>query len=335
MTKQRILVTGGAGFIGSHIVHHHLNKGDEVWAVDNLYAGSLFNISTFRNNPSFRFDKADVRFWAELEKAVKWADRIYHLAGFVGQKLILSHPIDTLSNNIGAGEAVLKAMNQAESRARIVFTSTSEVYCNSDEDSDGTVSEETIINFKSGKVLQETYPVSKLVNELTALAYNFEKQIPCTVARLFNTIGVRQSPAYGMVVPSFMNQAIAQKPLTIYGDGKQTRSFSDARDTARALDLLLSTPESIGEIVNVGDDRECSINDLAKLVLKVTGSHSPIEYMTYLEAYGLADFVDVRRRRPNLQKLRRLTGFKPQYSLAETIQEIYRALTENLSTTVK
>lgn len=323
MAHRNVLVTGGAGFIGSHVARHHLALGDSVWVVDNLQAGRLSNIEPFKSNPKFQFDQAPVQAWPKLKEAVKWADRIYNIAGNVGQRLILSNPTATMSNNIRVLEAVLEAMVETGSQARIITASTSEMYINSEENPDGTVSEDALVIMPSGKFLQESYPISKLANEIDLLSYAHTKNIHGTIARIFNTIGTNQSAQYGMVVPTFIEQATSGKPLTIYGDGLQTRSFSDARDTVTALQLLLDNPKSKGEIVNVGDDRECSILDLAKLVLKTTQSKSEIRYLTYEEAYGVADFEDVRRRCPDLRKLRQMTGFHPKYALKDTIEEIY------------
>ncbi len=323
MNHKNVLITGGAGFIGSHIVNHHLATGDHVWVVDNLQAGRLSNIQQFLSNPNFHFDQASVYSWPKLNEAVKWSDRIYNIAGNVGQRLILSNPTYTLSNNISILESVLEAMCSVSSNAHLITASTSELYFHSEENPDGTVSEDAIVNIPSGKFLQESYPISKLVNEIALLCYVHTKKLNGTIARIFNTIGVNQRSIYGMVVPTFIEQATSGKPITIYGDGLQTRSFSDARDTVRALQLLLDNPDSKGQIVNVGDDRECSILDLAKLVINKTQSKSEIRYLSYQEAYGVADFTDVRRRCPCLKKLRQLTGFTPKYSLDQTIEAIY------------
>lgn len=327
MSKKRILVTGGAGFIGSHIVGDNLALGHDVWAVDNLQAGRLSNLENFNHHPNFRFDQADLRNWSKLEEAVKWADRIYHMAGNVGQRLILSNPVDTLKNNIHGCECVLDAMSTSKSQARLLIASTSELYCHSLEDEDGTVCETAVMDLFSGQFLQESYPVSKLVNEVMALSYAFQKGLDCTVARIFNTVGVNQRSIYGMVVPTFVEQALSGKPITIFGDGNQSRSFSNVHDTVKAFDLLLDNPKSKGEVVNVGDDRECSINNLARIVLEKTGSKSPTKYLTYKEAYGVEHFDDVMRRRPNLKKLQSFTGFRPSCDIAQTVEQIIEAAT--------
>jgi UDP-glucose 4-epimerase len=319
--SNRVLITGGAGFIGSNLANFLLAQGDEVWVVDNLQSGLLKNIAPFRENPKFRFSESEICQWKELETAVAWADRIYHLAANVGQKMVLAHPISTISTNIRGCEVLLEAMGRVQSKARLLITSTSEVYFHSEEDADGKVAETADMIFQSGKFLQETYPISKLVNEITTLCYANKTGAHCTIARLFNTIGVNQRSTYAMVVPSFIEQALANKPMTIFGDGEQTRSFCDVRDIVRAIHLLIESDGSRGQIVNVGRDKECSINELAEVVKRITNSSSEVRYLTYQEAYGV-DFHDVRRRCPNLKKLVALTGFTHEYTLEDTIKEI-------------
>ena len=318
---NRVLITGGAGFIGSNLAEFLLSKGDEVWAVDNLQTGQMKNIKPFQKNKHFRFSQADICEWDEIEQAVLWADRIYHFAANIGQKKVLANPIQTISNNIRGCEVILQAISETKSKARMLISSTSEVYYHSENDSEGRVREHTMIKFHSGRFRQESYPLSKLVNEVMLLGYAHAIGLHCVIARVFNTIGVNQCATYGMVVPTFIEQALASKPLTVFGDGEQTRSFSDVRDTVQALYLLLESTNANGEIVNVGNDSECSINDLAKLVKEITHSSSEIKYLSYEEAYGVK-FDDVRRRRPNLHKLKKLTGFTHSYTLKETIHEI-------------
>ena len=321
MEQKNILVTGGAGFIGSNLVAHQLAKGNKVRVVDNLITGRTTNLEPHMKNPDLQFDQADISDWKNLSEAVEWADYIFHMAASVGQRFVLGHPIYTISNNIHGCEAILKAMEKMNRQARLLIASTSELYCHSEENPDGTVSENAVISIHSDNFLQETYPIGKLVNEVMTQSFAYEKGLHCTIARLFNTIGINQTGVYGMVVPTFIKQALNHQPLTVYGDGLQTRSFSDVRDTVTALDLLLSSPNSKGEIVNVGNDKECSILDLAKLIKKKTNSRSEIQYLSYQEAYGVP-FTDVRRRQPNLQKLKSLTGFKERWTLPETIDFI-------------
>lgn len=322
---KHVLVTGGAGFIGSNLIREILSHGDKVWAVDNLSTGRLKNLAPFEGNAKFRFSEADLTEWDELGAAVKWADRIYHMAATVGQRRVLANPIPTISGNIRGCELILQAIHDQKAHARLLIASTSEVYCHSATDPDGKISETADLVFFSGQFVQETYPVSKLVNEIMGLSYAATSGIHCAIARLFNTIGVNQCSTYGMVVPSFIEQALANKPMTVFGDGKQSRSFSDVRDTVKALVLLLESPESNGQIVNVGHDKECSILQLAELIKKMTGSSSKIEFLSYQEAYGIDEFTDVRRRRPNLAKLAAITGFTDRYTLEDTISEILKS----------
>lgn len=323
---QRVLITGGAGFIGSNLAELLLSKGDKVWVVDNLQTGQMKNILPFEENKNFRFSLANLCDWNQLEEAVSWADRIYHLAANIGQKKVLANPLQTISNNIKGCEVVLDAMQKTKSKARLLISSTSEVYYHSDIESDGKVREHNMIKFHSGRFRQESYPLSKLVNEVMILGYANAFGGHCVIARIFNTIGVNQCATYGMVVPTFVEQALAGQPLTVFGDGEQKRSFSDVRDTTQALYRLIESPETDGEIVNVGNDVECSINELAQLVKEITNSSSEIKHLSYQEAYGVDDFDDVRRRRPCISKLKKLTGFTPSYSLEETIHEILKSL---------
>lgn len=321
MDKKHILVTGGAGFIGSNIIAHHLLKGDHVWAIDNLQTGRQENIGQFLKNSSFRFEKADLRNWTNMDEAVNWADRVYHMAADVGQRYVISHPIDTLSNNINSYELILKAIAKSSNRPRLVLASTSELYAHRTETTDHMSSEDEMLIFPSGKFIQQTYAGGKYINELMTLAYVNEKDLHCAIARIYNTIGMNQTSSYGMVFPTFIEQALANQPLTVYGDGLQTRSFCNVKDTVEALEQLLENNSAKGEIVNVGNDVECSINDLAKKIIARSGSRSTIKHISYRDAYGI-DFIDIRTRRPNLEKLKRLTGFSPKWTLEQTIDEL-------------
>jgi UDP-glucose 4-epimerase len=334
MNKKNILITGGAGFIGSNMAIFQLERGNDVWIVDSLITGRMSNIEPYLSRPEIRFDHADISSWPNLLKAVEWADEIYHFAASVGQRFVLKNPIYTITNNIRACEEILNAMDQVNSKARLLIVSTSELYCHSIENPDGTVSEDAIMSFLPNNFLQDTYPVGKFANEVTALSYVYEKGFHCSIARIFNTIGVNQSLSYGMVVPNFIEQATSNKPITVFGDGLQTRSFSDVRDTITALDLLLKTPKSKGEIVNVGNDKECRIIDLANLIRRKTNSKSEIVHISYEEAYGVP-FTDVRRRQPDLRKLKRLTGFEQKWTLEDTIDYILAARTKELAKTKK
>lgn len=316
---MHILVTGGAGFIGSNIAEYHLQRGDKVHVVDNLSTGSEANVAAFRDNPNFRFDQADIVTWEGLDRAVAWADRIYHMAAVVGVYRVLSEPVGTMATNIAGTERLLRSVNRDSWSPQVILASSSEVY---GPHSEAQLSEDASLIIQSGAPLRWNYAISKLADEGFGLAYAREHNIPVIIARFFNTVGPRQTGRYGMVVPRFVQRAVANEPITVFGDGEQSRSFCDVRDTVVALDRLASMPDLPGgEIVNVGSDREITINELARLVIECAGSRSTIEHIPYKEAYG-AEFEDIRHRRPSLEKLRRLTGFEHAWTLEKTLTDL-------------
>ena len=316
-----VLVTGGAGFIGSHIARYHLDKGNQVWVIDNLDTGNIENIRSYLTHSSLQFDQADLRTFPRLQEAVEWSDRIYHTAATLGMEKVIASPVYALSNNFHCCERILEAMDKSKKDIRFIITSSSGVYWHSLLGPDGTFHEDTMMVLPSGEFFQESYSISKITNEVLSLAYGYQKNLHCVIARIFNTIGIRQSGSYGMVVPRFTSQALKGEPITVYGDGLQTRSFCNVHDVVKALELLLENPKSKGEIFNVGNDRECTILELAQIIKNKAASKSEIRFVPYQEAYGI-DFKDVARRRPNIEKLIRFTGFKPQLSLEQTIDEI-------------
>lgn len=315
---MHILVTGGAGFIGSHIVEYHLSKGNKVHAIDDLSTGSKENILPFLENPDFRFDEVDVLTWKELDKAAAWADNIYHMAAVVGLFKVLSEPVKTLAVNIAGCERLLRAAHAGNWNPKIIIASSSEVY-----------GSRTIVPFQEdveltvGSIysLRWNYATSKLANETFGSSYSRKFEMNITISRLFNTIGPRQTGRYGMVVPRFVKQAVSNTPITVFGNGTQTRCFCDVRDTVVALDMLASNPESKGQVVNVGNDREISIKELAELVKERAGSTSQIIYIPYNEAYG-EGFVDIPKRKPSLEKLFSLINFQYKWSLEDTIDDL-------------
>ncbi|MCH9609229.1 MAG: GDP-6-deoxy-D-mannose reductase [Chlamydiales bacterium] len=326
--SEKIFVTGGAGFIGSHVIEHHLKKGDEVWAVDNLVTGQKKNLN---DHSKLRFDEGELISYPHLQEAVEWADRVYHLAAFLGMFRVVEDPIATLSCNISTTETILKAVGASQKKPKFLFTSSSGVYFRS-HCTDGC-HEELDLAIPSGKCYHECYPLSKMVCEVLTLRYAEKMGFSAIIVRPFNTIGVRQTGKYGMVVPRLIGQALKGEPLTVFGDGKQTRSFINVHDSVEAMDLLFDYPESFGQIYNVGNPHEVQILDLAHLILERTKSASPIKFIPYREVYG-EDFEDVRKRRPSIKKLQDLTGFEPKWVLEQTIDEIitsYRALLQSSS----
>lgn len=315
---MKILVTGGSGFIGSHIVEYHLTKGDEVMVVDDLSTGSLNNIAAFKDQKGFEFEQAELLAWPHFEKRILWADRIYHMAAVLGVYRVLAEPINVLKTNINCCERLLQLAVKSGTKARIIIASSSSVYGNSPK---------SLLNEKDSLIISpKTHPlwgyaVSKIADEALVSAYYEAYKLPITPVRLFNTVGARQTGRYGMVVPRFVEQAMHNEPLTVYGDGTQTRSFCDVRDSVRALNLIAEKNISIGEPINVGRDSEISINELADIVRKLSKSQSEVRYVPYQEAYG-KEFNDIKQRRPDLTKLRELTGFKHQWTLEQTIEDL-------------
>lgn len=315
---MHILVTGGCGFIGSHIVEHHLEKGDDVFVVDDLSTGSIQNVSRFKTNPHFRLKQADILTWNGLKKAAAWADRIYHMAAVVGVYRVIAEPIKVLATNIPGCERLLRAVVASSWKPRILIASSSEVY--GPGHGKGFKETDNLI-IESAAQNRWNYAVSKIADEAFGLSYARSLGLPITLLRLFNTIGPRQTGRYGMVVPRFVNQAVKGEPITVFGDGNQTRSFGDVRDVVQALDIIAKTPACIGEIINVGNDHEITINDLAELIRKKANTSSPIQHIPYEEAYDKM-FVDIKNRRPNLDKFFKLTGFKHQWTLEKTIDDL-------------
>jgi UDP-glucose 4-epimerase len=315
---MHVLITGGAGFIGSYLTEYHLARGDKVYVVDNLSTGSLTNMKPFRGHPAFRFAEADILHWNGLGEAVAWADRIYHLAAVVGVKKVLEDPVAVMAANMTGTERVLRAIHHGGWNPQVIIASTSEVYGFNTESS---FAETDNIVLPSAGRLRWTYAVTKLADEFLAFSYARKYGLNIVVVRLFNTIGPNQVGHYGMVVPSFVRQAVRGEPITIYGDGEQTRSFCDVRDTVVALDRLAGCPEAWGEVVNVGNDQEISIRGLAELIVQRAHSASPLRFISYKDAYG-EEFEDVTHRRPVLNKLRALTGFEPVWTLSNTLDDL-------------
>lgn len=312
---MRILITGGAGFIGSHLAKWHINKKDDVIVVDDLSGGKTSNLGNLCNDPQFKLYQADVINWPELNYYINWADRIYHMAALVGVLKVIAEPINVLYVNITSCERLLKAVAQSHSKPIVIIASSSSVYGHSTK---RVFSEKNDLIIKNVNQSISTYSVSKLACEEFAWAYLKQYEVPQITVRLFNIIGPNQSSRYGSVVPRFIQQATEQQDMTVFGNGKQKRSFCDIRDAISALDLLANNPKAVGEIVNVGSDKEISINELALLIRKHANSQSKIVHIPYEEIYH-KDFVDISHRKPDLRKLYSLTHFNQQWKLEHTI----------------
>lgn len=315
---MHVLITGGAGFIGSHLVDLHLARGDQVHVVDDLSTGSLGNLAHHAHNPLLRVDEADILTWNRLDRAVAWADRIYNLAAVVGVYRVIAEPTSVLAVNIAACERLLRAARDGGWKPQVVLASSSEVYGHNDEEL-LCEDQDLVVSTRAGT--RWAYSVSKIADEALGLSYSQRFGIPAVVARFFNTVGPRQIGRYGMVVPRFVAQAVRNEPITVFGGGLQTRSFCDVRDTVVALDALATSTGRDTVVCNVGNDRETTILELARMVIARAGSRSQIKHVSLHEAYG-EDFEDIRRRRPMLERLRTRTGFQHRYPLERTIDDL-------------
>ncbi len=310
------LITGGAGFIGSHLAERLLERGDQVLLMDNLSTGSMENIRHLKKYDRMHYFLEPLENRQLLAELVDEADIIFHLAAAVGVKLIVESPVRTIETNVNGTQMVLEA---ACRKRKLVFAiSTSEVYGKNTnipfhEDADLVLGPTT-----KGRW---SYAASKALDEFLALSYWKEKKLPVVIARLFNTVGPRQTGRYGMVLPNFVRQALQGAPITVYGTGKQSRCFCDVGDAVEALLRLAATDKAVGEVVNVGNDQEITIGDLGRLVKERTSSSSLIEYVPYDQAYE-PGFEDMFRRVPSLDKLGLLTGFRPSALLPEIIDRV-------------
>jgi UDP-glucose 4-epimerase len=315
------LVTGGAGFIGSHLVERLLGRGERVTVLDDLSTGSRANLAAVADHPALAIIEGSVLNAPLVSQLVADADVVYHLAAAVGVDWVLRHPLRSLETNIRGTEHVLRAC-AAEGR-RVLIASTSEVYGKNAKDA---LAEDDDRVLGSARLSRWFYAAAKGIDEAFALAYWDERQLPVTVVRLFNTVGPRQMGRYGMVVPRFVRWALRNEPLRVYGDGQQTRCFTNVHDVVRALVALMDTPQAAGEIFNIGQPQEITILDLAHRVIALTESHSEIRLLPYddHDAYGerAAGYEDMRRRVPDVSKLVAVTGFRPSIGLDQTLREV-------------
>jgi len=313
---SKIFITGGAGFIGSHLTDLYLTNGYEVVALDDFSTGRESNIAGAMKNPRYRMIRGDVRDEALVESLVSECDLVMHLAARIGLQVVIESPLETLRSNGRGTEVVLQSA--AANKKRIIIASTSEVYGLSTKIPS---SESGPVAFGSPAVGRWSYACSKVYDEFLALALFREGGLPATVVRLFNTVGARQSGRYGMVLPRLVGQALSNEPLTVYGDGTQTRCFCSVHEVVHALRALAENPASIGEVINLGNPQEIRIIDLAKRVIEVTQSKSTITYREFAQVYG-EGFEEIMRRVPDIAKAKRLIGFDPRRSLDDTIREV-------------
>ena len=313
---MKAFITGGAGFVGSHLAERLLQQGHEVSVLDNLATGSIDNIAHLKSTPGFSYVIDTVTNEPLLAEMIDRSDVVFHLAAAVGVKLIVEQPVHTIETNVHGTEVVLKHANK---KKKLVFiASTSEVYGKSAD-----------VPFREGQdlVLGATdkhrwaYACSKLIDEFLALAYWKERKLPVVIVRLFNTVGPRQTGQYGMVLPTFVRQALAGNPITVFGDGTQSRSFTYVGDVVDALARLAQEPRAIGQVFNIGNVGEVSMMELAEKVKAMTGSSSPIQIIPYDQAYE-AGFEDMPRRVPDISKIRALIGYEPKLDLDQIIHTV-------------
>ncbi len=318
---MNVLVTGGCGFIGSHLAEKLLSIGHEVYIIDDLSTGSINNIKHLQTNPKFHLNKDTITNDSLLSSIVDKVDIIYHLAAAVGVQLVMKSPIRTIETNVHGTEAVLKATSKQNKK--VLIASTSEVYGKSEK---VPYKEDDNLLIGASTLGRWSYACSKALDEFLAMAYWKEKKLPVVITRFFNTIGPRQTGQYGMVVPRFIKQALSGKPITVYGDGKQARCFTYVENVVNAIISLMENKESIGQVFNIGSTEEISIENLAKKIKQLTSSSSEIVYIPYEQAHEHG-FEDMRRRIPDISKLSGMlskTGGFPKHGLDETLKLIIK-----------
>jgi UDP-glucose 4-epimerase len=313
---MRALITGGAGFIGSHLAEALLSGGHQVLILDNLSTGSIENIAHLKGRPGFEYFIESVDNEPLLAELIDRSDVVFHLAAAVGVKLIVEQPVHTIETNVHGTEVVLKHANKK--KKLVVIASTSEVYGKSN---DVPFREDSDLVMGPTPNHRWAYACSKAIDEFLALAYWKERKLPVIIVRFFNTVGPRQTGRYGMVIPNFVRQALAGEPITVFGDGTQSRSFSHVADIVGGLLKLVAEPQAIGQVVNLGNTEEVTIRALAERVRALAASSSPIKNVSYDEAYE-SGFEDMPRRVPDLTKARKMIGFQPRFSLDDILVEV-------------
>lgn len=316
MAHTSYLVTGGAGFIGSHLCEYLVERGHQVVAIDDLSTGRLENLAGLREKTNFQFVRETILNAQVLDRLCSQATTIFHLAAAVGVKLIVENPVHTIKTNIVGSEAVLATANRYG--CKVLLASSSEVYGKSTR---VPFKEEDDCLMGPTSHSRWAYATSKAVDEFLGLAYHRQFGLPVVIMRFFNTIGPRQTGQYGMVVPRFVNQALLGKTLEVYGDGEQSRCFANVKDVVEAVAKLADHPDAPGEVFNIGSTEEVTMNSLAELVIRLSGSSSSTRHVPYDEAYA-PGFEDMRRRVPSIEKINNLVGYTPRFSLKETLKQV-------------
>jgi len=312
----RALITGGAGFIGSHLAETLLHEGHEVDIIDNLSTGSIRNVGHLKSHPKFKYTIDTITNEPLLAELIDRNDVVFHFAAAVGVKLIVEKPVHTIETNVHGTEVVLK--HASKKNKKVIIASTSEVY---GKNIDVPFREDADLVMGATVKHRWAYACSKAIDEFLALAYFKEKRLPVVIVRFFNTVGPRQTGQYGMVLPSFVRQALANEPITVFGDGKQSRSFTYIGDVVGCLLKLVKEPKAVGEVFNIGGTEEVTILRLAERVKDLVGSSSSIVFVPYDKAYE-AGFEDMPRRVPDLTKVNRLVGYEPKVQLEEIITKV-------------
>jgi UDP-glucose 4-epimerase len=312
----RAFITGGAGFIGSHLAETLLDQGHKVLILDNLSTGSIDNIAHLKGRPDFEYFIDSVNNEPLLAELIDVSDVVFHFAAAVGVKLIVEQPVHTIETNVHGTEVVLKHANKK--KKLVVIASTSEVYGKSE---DVPFREDSDLVLGATPKHRWAYACSKAIDEFLALAYWKERKLPVIIVRFFNTVGPRQTGQYGMVIPNFVRQALAGDPIRVFGDGSQQRAFTHVSDVVDALIRLIATPAAIGQVINIGTTEEVTIAALAQRVKELSGSSSPIEFIPYDQAYG-SGFEDMPRRLPDLTKVTQMIGYHPRHSLDDILIQV-------------